>query len=274
MNWHIFIITHGPIIDAYYNDPLFSTENFTFFNISETNIKYSKYKIINKNEIEDFIALGKWYAEGEVIYNIFKKKLYINFDYIGFLHWDYELKSKYPFINNSVIQYIKGYLANNEDFISFESILFSMDFNQKMMMDLDCPNKLVGDGNNCYFEIIKDYNEFYNKNLTIEQILTKNVNICSAFLIKKDIFEDLMPFYSSVIESGKLNYFDTDHRYRYQGGMLERYIALFSHKYNIVDLPLFHHSTNVSVDIPKSKAIRLIQLSKKYVKQCLKIIKS
>ena len=52
----------------------------------------------------------------------------------------------------------------------------------------------------------------------------------------------MMRFFLPIIESGKLNIFDTEHKYRIQGGLFERYISVFLDKLNkpYYDLELNH----------------------------------
>jgi hypothetical protein len=266
MKWKIFIVTHGPIIEDYYkNDLLFSEEHYTFFNVSDIPITHKKFNVINKSEITNFIHLGKWYAEGEAIYNIYKNNLYKEYDYIGFIHWDFELKSINHFIGVEISNLINKCIDQGEKFISFETYSFSQDYAQKIMMDENFPNHVVGDGHNCYEEIIKDYNNFYNENVEIDFLMTKRINLCSAFLSDKSVFEILMPFYSWIIESKKLDKYNFDTKYRFQGGMLERYIGCFSHKYSLSEIPLFHRSINISYEktneckIPKRLLRKIFQ---------------
>jgi hypothetical protein len=241
MKWKIFIITHGPVIEDYYkNDPLFSNDHFVFFNVSDTPIKHEKFVVINKTEVEGFIHLGKWWAESEVIYNIYKLDLYPNLDYIGFLHWDYELKSENEYFSYNVSKTIENLTRKRERFISFSTFSFAQDFSQKILMDKSSPNQLVGEGKNCYLQIIEDYNGFFDENISVEYLMSKRINLCSAFLCDIGVFDELMPFFCWIVESEKLMLFDTEHKYRFQGGMMERYIGCFSSKYHMAELPLFH----------------------------------
>ena len=260
MNWKIYIVTHGPIIADYYkNDLLFSNEHFTFINVSENSLKHERFEIINKNEIRDYISIGKWYAEGEAIYNVFKNNLYKDYDYIGFIHWDYDLLSENNFFGSNFSETIAKLVMKNVDFISFSTFTFYEDYNQNIMMDKNYPNTLTGNGINCWDEIINDFNLFFNRDIDINLMMTKRINLCSAFLCKTVVFEELMSFVSFVIESKKLDEFDIDHNYRFQGGMLERYIGCFSHQLVLSELPLYHRSSLIQTP-KKSKLNRIISL--------------
>jgi len=243
MNWKIFIITHGPVRDDYYvNDPDFSYDNFVLFNVSDTPIFHSKFSIINANEMSGYKTLGKWYAESEVIYNLYICNLYKELDYIGFVHWDYELRSFDESIGYKVCKAISNEINKGTPFISFSTFDFEYAYNLNIMLDIDFPNQCYGtEGRNCFDEILAEYNLFYDKDVLIQTIFNRQINLCSAFLVNRVVFEDLMPFYKNVIEKGYLNYFDTNHNYRFQGGMMERYIGIYSAMIDMVTIPLNHH---------------------------------
>ena len=259
MNWKIFIITHGPIIEDYYiNDPLFSNIHYSFINVSNTPISSAKFDILNIKDIENFIHLGKWYAEAEAIYNVYKNNLYNGYDYVGFIHWDYELLSENVYFGYRVTSIIEKLIANQEKFVSFSTYTFAEDYNQNIMMDLDFPNQLIGNGVNCWTEIISDYNEHFKANIDIDFLMTKRINLCSAFLCSIIVFNELMDFYSKIIETRKLENYDTNHEYRFQGGMLERYIGCFSQRYNLAELPLYHRWTGSLEESPKNRFRKII----------------
>lgn len=249
MSWKIFIISHGPIIDNYYkNDPMFSYEHFVVFNVSDKPISHPKFKIINKTDVKGFIQLGKWYAEGEAIYNIYKNNLHKDCDYIGFIHWDYELLSQNPFIAYNISDTIEKIIKQKEKFISFSTYSFAEDYNQNIMMDINFPNQLVGKGRNCYETIVSDYNEYFNETIEIEYLMTKRINLCSAFLCQISVYDELMEFYCKIVERGNLELFDKNHEHRFQGGMLERYIGCYSHKFSIAELPLYHRFSDSMIN--------------------------
>lgn len=256
MRWKIFIITHGPIIEEYYSkDKFFNNENYTFINVSDSTMKHSKYQIINKKDFENFINLGKWFAEGEAIYNVYKNNLYVDYNYVGFIHWDYELASENQYFGNQITSAINKLIHQNEKFISFSTFSFAEDFYQNIMMDLNFPNTLTGNGLNCWHEIIADYNSYFNCNVDENLLMSKRINLCSAFLCKKDIFIELMGFYCRIVESKKLEAFDIQHNYRFQGGMLERYIGCYSHHFNLSEIPLNHHWSGELKKKDKNKLI-------------------
>lgn len=259
MKWKIFIITHGPIIEDYYkNDLQFSDKHYSFINVSDTPIVNSSFDVLNKSFIANFIHLGKWYAEGEAIYNVFKNNLYNEYDYIGFIHWDYELLSENEYFGYEITSTIEKLIAQKEKFISFSTYSFIDDYRQNIMMDVNYPNQLVGNGKNCWEKIIDDYNNYFGCEVNLDILMTKRINLCSAFLCEITVFKELMGFYCSIIESKQLDIYDLAHEYRFQGGMLERYIGCFSHKYNLAELTLFHRWSGSFQENQKNKFKKLI----------------
>lgn len=241
-SWKIFIVTHGPVVENYYsNDPGFSYNNFVLFNVSNTSIKHDKFEVLNKSDISGYIELGKWYAEAEVIYNVFKCGLHKGIDYVGFVHWDYELKCFEPTIGYQVSKAIESAIEKGTEFISFSTFDFRYAYNLKVMLDINYPNQCYGEGKNCFDAILEEYNEYYRKSILLDDIKEKHINLCSAFLMKKNVFEYLMSFYIYIIDKGYINQFDTQHEYRFQGGLMERYVAVFSSQYDMVSIPLDHH---------------------------------
>jgi len=109
-------------------------------------------------------------------------------------------------------------------------------------MDISKPNVQRGKGKNCYEAILEDFNKFYGTEITINQILNEDINLCSSFILQVHIFEDMMAFISNIIESEKLNLFDTNHKHRIQGGLLERYYGLWLilKETNVTKFPLVH----------------------------------
>jgi len=270
MKWKIFIITHGPIIDDYYkNDPLFSNEHYQFFNVSDIPITHEKFAILNKSDLSDFIHLGKWYAEAEAIYNIYKCNLYQEYDYIGFIHWDFELRSENPLIDYRVTETIERLIDQKDKFISFSTFDFWEDYSQHMMMDLNFTNQLVGEGKNCYETIVEDYNRHFDALISVEYLMTKRINLCSSFMCEITVFKELMNYYCFIIESKKLDKFDTDHAYRFQGGMLERYIGCYSHPFNFAELPLYHRWSGYK-DTQSTYRFRKLKSIKKLIGSIIK----
>lgn len=217
----VFVIFHDTLNLEYYNESIL--ENFVFVNVRKDNKNvYPNLNVINLHEFKEFKALGSYYAESEVIYNVYKNMYLVdNVDYIGFLHHDIDCN---PLTNDQVLNMVKY-----NELISFETHSFTKDYNRGILMDANKPNMLYGKGVNCYDTIFHDFNSFYNTNFSICDFNKKDNHIilCSCFILKKEIFLKLMEFSSQIIESKKLDIFDTKHKYRIQGGLMERYYAIW-----------------------------------------------
>jgi hypothetical protein len=235
--YNIFVVFHQSLNDIYYDPSLIS--EYEFVNVNPKNVLtslYKDYKVINQYEFDKFYALGKWYTESEVIYNIYKNShLYDNIDYIGFLQHDID--------SSKLTKEILDNLLLNYEHINFQPYLFDIDYNQKILMDINQPNKKVGIGINCYDVIIQDYNDFYNTTYKRSDLENKTLNLCSSFILKIEIFKEMMLFIANIIESKKLDQFDTDREYRIQGGYLERYYGVWMllNELKTVTLKLDHH---------------------------------
>lgn len=243
--WRIFIVTHGPIIDDYYkDDPLFNNENYVFFNVSDKIIKHDKFTVINKCEIPRYKSMGKWWAESEVIYNLYRMGLYEDFDYIGFMHYDFEFTTLKDGQKN-ITEILNKKVSENKDYISFFSHDMGNILQQYLILDERAPNTLFGKAgcglHNCMEKIVDDYNLIFNKNVKLQDLLYKRANLCCSFLIKKDIFEKLASLLYVIMNSGYLDKFDVLHKYRLHGQITERYVSLFSTQYNIDEMTLKHN---------------------------------
>jgi hypothetical protein len=51
--------------------------------------------------------------------------------------------------------------------------------------------------------------------------------MCDCFVTPVPVFDKLMSFVTPIIESRKLDIYDTKRQHRLQGGLLERYVAVF-----------------------------------------------
>ena len=207
-------------MDYYPNDFM---QNLRFVNVGISNMRQNEFEgisIINQVEVPVFRALGAWYAESEFIYNLsLNNPLISDLDFVGFLHHDYDMRPL-------TLSQLDTALETCE-VVSFESYLFEEDYRQNIMMDLRFPNQLQGKGKNCYDQILEDYNDYYGTQFSLEDLLGREINLCSAFLMKTDLFKNMMVFIAFIIESGKLDKFDRSHKYRIQGGFLERYYAVW-----------------------------------------------
>lgn len=249
-NWKIYIVGHKKIYaELMAGDSRFNNENYVFLNVGELDRleNSEKYRCINQRELPNFVALGKYWAESEGIYNIWRSGLYKELEYIGFLHYDIEFRLTKRFcpggrtnITERIDKYIRG---KQKAHISFATFTTQQDYAQRMIMDPSKPEELEGDGINCYDQIIKDYNNYFKTDYTLKDFFArKYINLCSCFLIDTVTFDKMMEFFDWLVNSHKLDIYDTKHRLRFQGNMAERYFGLFMlFEYErMLDLSLVH----------------------------------
>jgi len=218
--YKIFVIFHDKIDLSYFAGA--NSEHFCFVNVNPANKNvYPGLPVLNLYEMPGFIPLGKWYTESEVIYNVYKNPgLMEGLEYIGFVHYDIDFTPvDGKFLTNHLGRY---------ELINFQPVPFRVDFDQRILMDEKQPDTLQGPGKNCYLTIFDDFNRYYGTDYSCEDFMEAEINLCSCFLLQKDRFLEMMSFTSVIIESGKLNGFDRMHKYRIQGGFMERYYAVWS----------------------------------------------
>lgn len=232
--YKIFVIFHDKIDMSYFANA--DLDRFCFVNVNPANRhRYPHLPVLNLFELPQFIPLGKWYTESEVIYNVYKHpQLSSGCDFIGFIHYDIDFRPvTQPFLEANLNRY---------ELINFQPLPLQKDFDQRILMDPAQPDTLQGPGKNCYLTILEDFNTFYRTGYSYQQYMGSDINLCSCFLMRQDKFKDMMRFAGSIIESGKLNAFDRQHKHRIQGGFMERYYAVWGllKVPNALNFPLKH----------------------------------
>lgn len=233
--WKIYIVGHKKIYDELMaDDRRFNNENYTFLNVGQLEQleNSEKYDCINQKNLANYMSIGKYWAESEGIYNIWRSQSYKELQFIGFLHYDIEFRLSKKFclgsrtnITERINKYIHG---KQKAHISFATYTTTWDYSQRIMMDPARPNELVGDGINCYDQILRDYNEYFKTDYTLDDFFArKYINLCSCFLIDTVSFAKMMGFFDWLVNSHRLDLYDTEHRNRFQGGMAERYFGVF-----------------------------------------------
>lgn len=251
MDWKIYIVAHKEIYREFLEqDASFDKQHYEILNVGAEDYVKNPLELpeTDQKKFPTFVELGKWWAESEGIYNLWRSGYYADNDYIGFIHYDYQLKpvGKGTWSKRRVTDRIKKMLRKNRNadmHISFSTFDVQNDYDQKILADHDKPEVLQGDGLNCYDYILKDYNEFFKTDYTIDDLFKReHINLCSCFLIDKHHYDEMMRFFDWVIGKKELQRLDTKHRYRLQGGLAERYFGVYlSFAYDgFEELSLFH----------------------------------
>ena len=269
--WTVFIMCHNVIWDDLYaHDPGFDSRHYTFLKLGRQDIRYNPqkgYRIISEFDYPVSLDLPH-YAELTGLYCIYKNRLHEGLDYIGVHHYDKEhrligdgshrdsrelealrLEAEMerrilPGSRTDLTALIEAAIAGRKDVhISLESHDVQKIYDQRIIMDEGKPETLSGEGINCIDRILEDYNAFFGTGCTFEDLKKCGyLNMCDCFVTPVWLFEKLMTFICPVIESGKLDAFDTMRKHRLQGNLLERYIAVFFALEDIekVDLSTVH----------------------------------
>lgn len=253
--WKIFIMCHNVIWDKMYaGDPDFSREHYSFLKLGNHDLKYNPRKGYHLlNEFDSAITLPKaYYAELTGMYCIYKNRLHKDLDYIGISHYDKEHRligsgretniaaleaSRYRAevlrkqnrgptdITRRIDDALNSFPSVH---ISLESHDFNKIYNQRVLMDKLQPDQFIGEGRNCLDEIVNDYNAFFGTSYSVEDVAKDGfLNMCNCFVTPVYLFEKLMSFVTQIIESSSLDIYDSQRLYRLQGGLLERYVAVF-----------------------------------------------
>lgn len=233
--WKIYIIGHKKIHDELMKgDKQFNNYNYTFLNVGGLDKleNSEKYSCINQTDLANYVLIGKYWAESEGIYNIWRSQSYKELEYIGFLHYDIEFRlTRKIYLGSStdITKRIEKYIRRRpKAHISFATYNTRGDYAQKIMLDPSRPNDVTGDGINCYDQIIEDYNQYFKTDYTLEDFFAhKYINLCSCFLIDVPAFDKMMCFFDWLVNSHKLDTYDTKRLHRFQGGMAERYFGVF-----------------------------------------------
>ncbi len=255
-NWTVFIMCHNVIWDDLYaHDPGFDGRHYSFMNLGRQDIKYNPhkgYKIIREQDYPIWLDLPH-YAELTGLYCIYKNRLHDGLDYIGFSHYDkehrligdgshrnmqelealrLEAEMERRVLSGSrtnLTALIEAEIMRRRDVhISLGSHDVQKIYDQRITMDERFPDMIDGDGINCIDRILQDYNDFFGTRYTWENLRKCDyLNMCDCFVTPVRLFEKLMTFLCPIIESGRLDIFDSERKHRLQGNLLERYAAVF-----------------------------------------------
>ena len=268
--WKVFIHCHNVIWDEMYeNDPDFTNEHYSFLKLGGHDLRYNSakgYRIIREFDFPIYLD-APHYAELTGMYCVYKNRLHDGLDYIGFSHYDKEhrligsggsvnideveaARLKYDgkrrkCSGSANITFMIDKIVHSPFpvHVSLESHDFQKIYDQHVLMDDKKPDAFIGEGVNCIDRILEDYNSFFQTNYTLQDVARDGfLNMCNCFITPVRIFDKLMSFITSIIESRKLDIYDTQRLHRLQGGLLERYVAVFFALETIakIDLSIVH----------------------------------
>jgi hypothetical protein len=251
-NWQIFIVTHEQIISEFMDcDQSLNPQKFTVVNVRPGPIHVDpRFKVLNITDLPSYAPLGPNWAESEALLNVYLAGIHKEYNYIGFLQYDKELKPlsrlgrltwKSRGFTESVSNQVK---KGGRLHVSFETHSIRRDYRQAIMADFERPLELQGDGRNCYLKILEDYNKFSGTSYSLKDLKkTRRINLVSCFFTDANTFEKMMEFFHWVVQHQNLDLLDPDRRFRLQGGLAERYFGVFLafSGLKLIDMSVPHH---------------------------------
>lgn len=268
--WKVFIFCHNVIRDDMYEkDPGFSADHFEFLKLGRHDLLYNPAKGYRISSELDFpVHLdAPHYAELTGMYCVYRNRLHDGLEYVGFSHYDKEhrLIGSGGAVDISALEAVRQRAevkrrkvdgptditariqaqvdSPSPVHVSLECHDFGKIYGQRVLMDDRQPDAFVGEGVNCIDRILEEYNGFFGTRYTLEDVSRDGfLTMCDCFVTPVDRFEKLMSFLTPVIENRGLDIYDTGRRHRLQGGLLERYVAVFFalEKIDKVDMTIVH----------------------------------
>jgi hypothetical protein len=195
MNIQIYVCFHKKVFsDCYKINQTEKEKYLTFYGVREQDLELNK-NVIYEYDLIDYnpTLQKKVYNEGSCIYHVYKNNLY-NYDYIGFCQYD-------MIFSENFFKNIECKILNNGNTI------FYTDFFQWQF--LGGQRTIIND----YYNIpagLANYNNFFNKNYTTDDLITNKMIAFNTFLIPKQMYEKMM--------SWLINYFKDDINELYLSG--------------------------------------------------------
>jgi hypothetical protein len=280
-------LCHNVIWDEMYeDDPDFGPENYSFLKLGRHDLMHDPrkpYRILSEFDFPIHLD-APHYAELTGMYCVYKNRLHDGLDYVGFSHYDKdhrligsagafnvkrleaariraEVKRRKVQGPGDITARIRQIIESPSPVhISLESHEFRKIYDQRVLMDHRRPDGFVGEGINCIDRILEDYNSFFGTDHTLQDVAGDGfLNMCDCFVTTVGLFDKLMGFLTPIIENGKLDLYDSQRRHRLQGGLLERYVAVFFalEKIDKIDLSIVHQ--NWKKRLPGGKMNRIVE---------------
>ena len=252
--WMIYIVAHKTLYPEMYHCKGLMNKHFSILNVGSSGTIENNMglNVINQYELDDAVRLGANWTESEGIYNVWRSHIWDEYDYVGFVHYDLEfrLNNKVKaFRRQNIINRIKRGICKNDSLhISFETHSFEHDFSQKIMADFRDIEANTGDGRNCFYYILEEYNEFFGTDYAVEDLFAiGSINLCSCFFVDVHHYDEMMKWWDWVIRKGQIALLDPQRILRKQGTMAERFfgVYLMLNYSSFIDLSLIHHCTPV-----------------------------
>jgi hypothetical protein len=232
MKWKIFVTFFQNLYDDHYTgDRTYDPGNFTFVKVND---RFPLEMVENRLEYDIFVEHDfpafrpelqeKGYCESSVFYHIYRNGVHKAYDYIGFIEYDHVLSADFT-------RTIQGNLDNagRETIFTFQKFSFRQLWEQAIVMNPGRREKVTGKPGskwNCINVILSDYNAFFGTDYGLDRLAAKDCfPICHSLLLPSRIFEKVMAFHASVVDSGKVEGYHR-HSWRAPAILMERYLAV------------------------------------------------
>lgn len=230
--WKIFVTFFQNLYDNHYTaDRTYDPERFTFVKVND---KYPlemresrlEYDIFVEHDFPEFRPdlQEKGYCENSVLYHIYKKGIHKAYDYMGFIEYDHVLSEEFT---RTIQRKLDN--AGQETIFTFQKFTFRQLWEQAIIMNPRRREKVDGRPDskwNCINVILADYNAFHGTDYGLGRLAAKDCfPICHSLLLPSRIFEKVMPFHVSVMDSGKVEGYHR-HSWRAPAILMERYLAV------------------------------------------------
>lgn len=230
--WKIFVTFFRNLYDDHYSvDRSWNPGNYAFVKVNEkypleTGDQRLPYEILFEHEFAGYRPdlQAKGYCENSVLYHLYKNKVHEAYDYVGFIEYDHVLSEDFTGTIQEKLDEARG-----DVIFAFNKFTFRQLWDQAILMNPRRREKVDGSSRskwNCINVILKDYNDFHRTAHTVERLAAKDCfPICHSFLIPSRIFDKIMPFHVSMMESGKVEAYHR-HNWRSPAILMERYLAV------------------------------------------------
>jgi len=239
-NIQMFCLFHKGLREDIYEPYKNSQHKFSFVRMGnhEYNIKtdWIRNAVIDSNKLSDFKTYGYRWAEYEFILNIISNPStfdsIVTEEWIGLTQYDHDVKllisdmSIFEFFD---WKFSSNKIRNDVDYFALRTFPlreYELAVNQTCM-DYSDTQRLRGHPS-CYSVMASHYNEYYNSNKGIYDILLHDENklpLCSSVIMHRDAFKDLIIYLRWVSDNKNIDCFDPLNTCRQQGGLMERYLA-------------------------------------------------
>jgi hypothetical protein len=180
MNLQFFVCFHKKIFHEIYKISTTEKKKYlTYYGVKdkETNTPDSA-NIIYEYELTNYnpVIQANVYNEGSCLYHVYTNNLYAKYDYIGFCQYD-------MIFHENVFKKIETTISKTDN------IIYYLDFFPWAF--LGGQTTIIKD----YHHIpagLKNYNAFFNKNYTAEQLVLNKMIICNTFLIPRKTYQKMM----------------------------------------------------------------------------------